>query len=277
MTAPVFSLSRYGAAVFDLDGTVWLSEVPIAGAVDWLDRCRDERLTITFATNATTYSIPRITEQLQACGLGRPGEAVVTGGSVVARSIAVMGVDEVVALVPPAMCDNLRAEGVSVRSANAIDPIEWSIAAPHRALVMGAFRDATVGEIEIIGRLHQHGHTLYVTSLDPGFPALGRMEPGGGLMVAAARMLYPIDPVVLGKPSKFYADAVAASVRSDGPIVMFGDSQRADIGIAHHLGADGVLITGSSDNQPRTDEFAPTFVTERLGAPITPYHAPEHR
>ena len=72
MTAPVFSLSRYGAAVFDLDGTVWLSEVPIAGAVDWLDRCRDERLTITFATNATTYSIPRITEQLQAQRIASP-------------------------------------------------------------------------------------------------------------------------------------------------------------------------------------------------------------
>ena len=125
--------------------------------------------------------------------------------------------------------------------------------------------------VEIIGRLHQHGHPLYVTSMEPGFPGLGRMEPGSGMMVAAARTLYPIDPVVLGKPSKYYADVVADSVRSDGAIVMFGDSQRADIGIAHHLRADGVLITGPGDAANRADHPAPTYVTEHLGGPITPY------
>ena len=97
------------------------------------------------------------------------------------------------------------------------------------------------------------------------------MEPGSGMMVAAARTLYPIDPVVLGKPSKYYADVVADSVRSDGAIVMFGDSQRADIGIAHHLREDGVLITGPGDAANRVDHPAPTYVTEHLGGPITPY------
>jgi HAD superfamily hydrolase (TIGR01450 family) len=273
MTTQEFDLERYGAAVFDLDGTVWLSEVPIPGAVEWVEHCRDCGLTITFATNATFYSIPEITGHLQSCGLSRPGDAVVTGGFVVARSVAAQGVDEVVGLVPPAMRVSLEAERVAVRLPNDIDRgiDNWMTPMPSRALVMGASREATFGEIELIGRLHQHGHPLYVTSLDPGFPGLGRMEPGGGMMVTAARALYPIDPIVLGKPSRYYADVVADSVRSDGAIVMFGDSQRADIGIADFLGADGVLITGPGCTAARDDQPAPKYVTTRLGAAITAY------
>ncbi len=55
------------------------------------------------------------------------------------------------------------------------------------------------------------------------------------------------------------------SVRTDGPIVVFGDSQRADIGIAGFLGADGVLVT----TKPTTADLPqPQYVTTSLADPI---------
>ena len=97
------------------------------------------------------------------------------------------------------------------------------------------------------------------------------MEPGGGMLVAALRVLYDIDPIVLGKPSRFYADIVRQSVRTDGPIVMFGDSQRADIGIAGFLGADGVLVT----TKPTTADLPqPQYVTTSLADPILTVRGP---
>lgn len=264
MATAHFDLTRYAAAVFDLDGTVWLSEQPVAGAVAFVDRCRALGLTVTFATNATAFSVTELTALLIGCGLGREGDAVVTGGSVAARSLSSFGVREVVAEVPPAMRAAIADEGATVTVLGGVDiPEPWLTPAPGRAVVLGASRAATFGSVERIGHLASLGHPLYVTSLDPGYPALGRLEPGGGMLVAALRALYDgIDPIVLGKPSAHYAAVVRESVRTDGPIVMFGDSQRADMGIAAHLGADGVLISPSGRVSP--DLVRPHYVTAGL-------------
>ncbi len=265
--SPEFDLSRYAAAVFDLDGTVWLTDTPIPGAVDFVNRCRDLGLTITFATNATALSTVRLHEMLGACGLGRPDDAVVTGGSVVARTLGDLGIGEVVAEVPENMRLAIAEEGVGVitLASDRALPDGWEQPSAGRALVLAASRSATFGRVERIGYLASLGHPLYVTSLEPGFPALGGMEPGGGMLVAALRVLYDVDPIVLGKPSRYYADIVRQSVRTDGPIVMFGDSQRADIGIAGFLGADGVLVT----TKPTTADLPqPQYVTTSLADPI---------
>jgi HAD superfamily hydrolase (TIGR01450 family) len=265
--APAFDIGRYAAAVFDLDGTVWLSDTPMPGAADFVDSCRRAGLTITFATNATAISVAQLTELLVGCGVARPGDGVVTGGSVMARSLASLEVAEVVAEAPPAMVDSLVGAGIVVHPADTTAIRDgWHQPRRDRAVVMGASRAATFGGVELIGRLASLGHPLYVTSLDPGFPAHERIEPGGGMLVAAARLLYEIDPIVLGKPSLQYAAAVREASGSSGPFVMFGDSQRADIGTAALLGADGVLI--ARNGHVADDLPAPHYVTDGLHAPI---------
>lgn len=270
MTVPSFDLSRYKAAVFDLDGTVWLSGRPIPGAREFVDRCRDQGLTVAFATNATAIPAEQLLESLLACGLGRPSDAVITGGSVVARTLVELGITEVVAEAPRAMLDAMASLGIAI--ADLTDdghvPDDWSQPSPGRAVVMGASRGATFGRVERIGHLAAAGHTLYVTSLEPGYPALGRMEPGGGMLVAAVRVLYDVEPIVLGKPSRYYADVVRRTLATDGPIVMIGDSQRADIGTARFLGADGVLVT----SKPLAADLpVPHYVAPSLADPIVAY------
>jgi HAD superfamily hydrolase (TIGR01450 family) len=266
-----FDLSRYAAAVFDLDGTVWLTDTPIPGAVEFVARCRELGLTVTFATNATALSPTRLQEMLLACGLAEPDDVVVTGGSVVARTLGALGVTEIVTEAPPAMRRALVDAGIEAITLDAHSapadmlPSGWERPTPERALVVGASRAATFGSMERIGHLASLGHPMYVTSLEPGFPARGGMEPGGGMLVAAARALYDVEPIVLGKPSQFYADVVRQSVRTDGPIVFLGDSQRADIGTAALLGADGVLV---SSKPIVADLPQPDYVTSSLADPI---------
>jgi HAD superfamily hydrolase (TIGR01450 family) len=271
-----FDIGDYTSAVFDLDGTVWLSETPIPGSVEFVDRCRSAGLTITFATNATALGVDHLSASLVRCGLGRPDDAVVTGGSVVARTLGRLGVLEVIAECPPAMADAMRAHGITVTMlpVDAMIPDDWTTPMPGRAVTMGASRAATFGSVERIGHLASLGHPMYVTSLDPRFPSLGRIEPGGGMLVAAARSLYEFEPIVLGKPSQHYADVIRESLPADARIVMFGDSQRADIGTAEFLGADGVLVTSG---EPRPDLPAPHFVTARVGDVVNEFAAQEHR
>ena len=89
-----FDVTHYTAAVFDLDGTVWLSEVPIPGAVEFVDQCRRSGLTIMFATNATQITVDHLSRRLFECGLGRPDDILITSGTVVARTALVLCSDE---------------------------------------------------------------------------------------------------------------------------------------------------------------------------------------
>lgn len=244
---PRFDLSHYDAAVFDLDGTVWLGPGhPIPGAREFLDRCRDLGHAIAFATNAPRPPTPLI-EQLVADGLARPGEPVITSAVVITRTLVRRGVTRAGALVPEPMADWMRAAGIEVVAPADHDIASFGEIGPGRALVMAASRQVTIGDIERLGRLAAAGHPVYAVSKDPGYPVAGGIEPGGAALLAALRTLYDVDATILGKPSTDYAAAVAEAVGgAERRIVMFGDSAHADMGIAHELGADGVLLTAHS-------------------------------
>jgi HAD superfamily hydrolase (TIGR01450 family) len=266
MTAPGFDPDRYDAFVFDLDGTVWLgAKDPIPGAADFLERCRERNATIAFATNSTVHLPEALAAQLRAIGIARPGEPVVTSGTVIARTLATEGATRIAAVVPDQLADLLIAHGIDVVDPREVTAADFGPPGPDRALVVAASRSATIGAIERLGRLAVEGHRLYISSKDAGFPVVGGMEPGGGVVHAALRVMYDVEATVLGKPSPQYAAAVAEAVGgSDRAILMVGDSQRADIGIAAELGCDSVLLTGHSVRPIERSLPAPTFTAPTL-------------
>jgi ribonucleotide monophosphatase NagD (HAD superfamily) len=92
------------------------------------------------------------------------------------------------------------------------------------------------------------------------------------VLFAALSVMYDVDPIVLGKPSRPYADAVADAV--GGPstrIAMIGDSQSADIGIAALLGCDSVFLSRYAIKAIDTTLVAPTYVAASLADEFVPY------
>lgn len=272
-TTDLFDLSRYDACVFDLDGTVWLGATdPIPGAAEFLQRCREHGARVAYATNAIVYSPESLSERLIAAGLAQPGEPVVTSGTVITRTLASAGIERVGAVIPPELSRSLTAAGIEVLSPNEVDVASFGRPDASRALVMASFRGATIGAIERLGRLATAGHPLYLSSKDPGFPLAGGLEPGGGVLLAALQAMYDIEPTVLGKPSPQYAATVADAVGgSDTRIAMFGDSQRADIGIARELDCDGILLTGYSVQPIDAALPTPAFVAATLADELAVY------
>ena len=264
-----FDIGRYAAAVFDLDGTVWLSDTPMPGAVEFLDGCRAAGLSITFATNATAIAVDRLTELLVACRLARPGDGVVTGASVVARSLPRLGVRQVVAEVPPAMQAAIEAQGVEVLTTDGVHtPAGWDtpLLGPgggDRSLAGCDVRQGRAGRAARQGRAPALRRPR---STPASRPPVGS-SPAAGCWSPPCAPSTTSTPTVMAKPSIQYAEAIREAAGSDGPFVMFGDSQRADIGTARLLGADGVLIsvTGAID---RADLPRPHYITPGLHAPI---------
>lgn len=271
MTAP-FDLDRYDACVFDLDGTVWLgARHPIPGAAGFLDRCRDRGIAIVYATNSTVHAPDALSQRLVEAGLARPGEPVVTSGVVMARTLRQRGIVHVAGVLPHALARTLTDTGIEVEAPDDISPDDFGTVAPDRALVLAASRDATIGSIERLGRLAAAGHPVYISSKDAGFPIPGGIEPGGGVLLAALRAMYDVPVTVLGKPSPEYAAVVRDVIGGAGRTAMFGDSQRADIGTAHHLGADAILLTGHSVRPIDPALPDPTYVGTTLADTFRPY------
>jgi HAD superfamily hydrolase (TIGR01450 family) len=272
-TVRAFDLANYDACVFDLDGTVWLGATePIPGAAEFLQRCRECGIRVAYATNAIVHTPSDISERLVEAGLATPDEPVITSGLVITRTLARAGVERVGAVVPEALAGSLAEAGIEVVSPDAVDVDDFGPPDPARALVLASFRQATIGSIERLGRLAVAGHPLYLSSKEPGFPVTGGIEPGGGVLLAALSVMYHVDPIVLGKPSQQYADAVADAVGGRSMrIAMIGDSQRADIGIASLLGCDSVFLSQHAIKSIEPDLATPTYVAATLADEFLSY------
>lgn len=278
MGAPDFDPGRYDAFVFDLDGTVWLGpQAPIEGAREFLDGCRERGASVAFATNAIVHTPETLSAQLVQLGLARPAEPVVTSGTVIVRTLLAEGTTRVAGVIPVQLAEALLQAGITVVSPNEVTVDEFGPVGTDRALVLASSRDATVGAIERLGRLARAGHRTYISSKDPGFPIVGGIEPGGGVLFAALTAMYDVDATVLGKPSPQYAAVVADAVGGrDRRILVCGDSQRADVGIADALGCDSVLLTGHSVRPIDGALPPPTFVADSLADTFLPYERDAH-
>jgi HAD superfamily hydrolase (TIGR01450 family) len=271
-TAP-FDLANYDACVFDLDGTVWLGATdPIPGAAEFLARCRASGVRVAFATNAIMPSPEELSERLVTAGLARPDEPIVTSGLVITRTLVDAGVRTVAAVIPAALAESLTSAGIDVVSPDDVGPDEFGPVSSTRALVMASSRGATIGAIERLGRLASAGHRLYLSSQEPGYPVTGGIEPGGGVLMAALRFMYDVEPVVLGKPSTQYASVIAQTVGGDGTrIAMIGDSQRSDVAIAEILGCDSVFLTRYAIRPIDGGMPVPTFTAPTLADEFVPF------
>lgn len=278
MGALDFDPTGYDAFVFDLDGTVWLGpQAPIDGAREFLDGCRERGATVAFATNAIVHTPETLSAQLVQLGLAHPDEPVVTSGTVIVRTLLAEGTTLVAGVIPVQLTEALLQAGIAVVSPSDVTVDEFGPVGTDRALVLASSRDATLGAIERLGRLAIAGHRTYISSKDAGFPIVGGIEPGGGVMFAALTAMYDVDATVLGKPSAQYAAIVADAVGGrDRRILVCGDSQRADVGIAHALGCDSVLLTGHSVRPIHDDLPPPTYVARSLADPLLRYDREAH-
>jgi glycerol-1-phosphatase len=263
------ALSNYDAVVFDLDGTVWLGGAPIAGAIDFVQSCRDAGARVMAATNISITPAAQVRERLVAVGLFRDDEPVMTASLALAVYARRLGVRHAAVLAGPGMHDALMAQRIVVHDIAALDREPWLTPRAHHVVAMGGWPDASLRDIETVGQIAANGTQLLVTSTEPGFPAAHGWEPGAGMMVAAAKALHRFDPTICGKPSVGYAEAVRDALGdSEGSLrlLMVGDSQMADIGVAQLMGADSLQLVGRRGVVTDGSLPQPTFVANDLAA-----------
>jgi glycerol-1-phosphatase len=257
MTASTAVIDGYDAALFDLDGVVYLGPVAVPGAAEGIAALRERGTRIGFVTNNAARPPAAVAAHLVELGISATSADVVTsaqaGAHLVlnrfgpgARVLAVGGEGVAAALAELGL--------VAVRSADD-QPV---------AVLQGYGFDLTWQQLnEAAVAIHRGAHWV-ATNTDPTRPTDRGLVPGNGAAVAAVAMAVTDTPEVAGKPYRPLLDDTVARLGAERPVFV-GDRLDTDIAGAQNSGLDSMLVLSGSHGAADLLVAAPTERPTHVG------------
>jgi HAD superfamily hydrolase (TIGR01450 family) len=247
------------AWVLDLDGVVWLGEVPVPGSAEAVARLREAGERVLFVTNNSSARVAEQEEKLARSGIPAVGDVVTS--AMAAASLLVPGTTALVC-GGPGVAEALEDRGVGVVADGRAD-----------AVVVGFHRHFDYERLRVAHHAVRHGARLVATNDDPTYPTADGPIPGGGAIVAAVATACGVVPEVAGKPNAAMVQLVG-TIAGPGPHVVVGDRDSTDGRFARALGArfalvlSGVTAAGEVPHDPapdRVDADLAAVVAAELG------------
>lgn len=221
---------------FDLDGTVYLGDSALPGAVEGIGRLRAAGRRVVFVTNKPLESGAEYAAKLSRLGIPSTETDVVTAVDALLLYLRRTHPDaRILAVAERSLHDALRDAGFVLTT----DP------AVAQLVVVSFDRTFDYAKLNAAYRaVRLHGAGLVATNPDPYCPT-----PDGGLPDCAA-MLAAIEAstgtraeAITGKPSRFMAEALLDRLGVPaGAAAMVGDRLSTDMAMADSTGMSGVLV-----------------------------------
>ena len=245
MTARHFSWQRFTGFIFDLDGTVYLSERLIPGADRTIAALRAAGRRVVFLSNKPLESRHAYAAKLTRLGIPTSPDDVIHSSAVLARELAMRHPGARVFVLGEApLIEELRQAGVTVvdNPASVGWRVDFVVAAFDRTLTWQKLNDA-----------HQalrRGARFVATNPDRTCPVEGGDVPDAGAIIAALEACSGRSPEwVAGKPSPLMLQAALTRLgTTPAETVLVGDRLETDIAMARQAGVTSVLVlTGVTD------------------------------
>jgi glycerol 3-phosphatase-2 len=262
--API--IDRYDAALFDLDGVVYLGPTAVPGAAEGIAALRSRGAKLGFVTNNAARPPGVVADHLRSLGIEASEDDVVTSSQAASQLLVDrFGVDARILVVGGDGIESaLKEVGlVGVHSADD-DPV---------AVIQGFAFDLTWDQLNEAAIAIQRGAHWVATNTDSTRPTDRGIVPGNGAAVDAVRVAVEVDPEVAGKPFRPLMDVTMARLGAQHPIFV-GDRIDTDIAGACVVGIDSLFVlTGA--HGPRELLAAgsgerPTHLGLDLGALLAP-------
>lgn len=253
--------------VLDMDGTFYLGERILDGALDFLKTVEETGRQFLFFTNNSSKSPKEYIEKLKGMNCVISRDQIMTSGDVMIRYLKSHFADQSVYLVgTPALEESFREEGIRLTREMA------------DIVVIGFDTTLTYEKLERACTYIRNGAEFLATHLDINCPAEDGFIPDCGAFCAAIALSTGKQPRYVGKPfdetvemilgktgverehiafvgDRLYTD-VAAGVRNGamGILVLTGETRRSDVekadvipdGVYNSLKEMGELMKGSA-------------------------------
>jgi glycerol 3-phosphatase-2 len=250
-------IDSYDAALFDLDGVVYLGPVAVPGAAEGIAALRERGTRTGFVTNNAARSPAAVAAHLVELGIPATAADVVTSAQAGAHLVLNR-------FRPGARVLVVGGEGVATALAELGLVAVWSADDQPVAVLQGYGFELTWQQLNEAAVAIQRGAHWVATNTDPTRPTDRGLVPGNGAAVAAVAMAVQATPEVAGKPYRPLLDDTVDRLGAERPIFV-GDRLDTDIAGAQNAGLDSMLVLSGSHGAVDLLVAAPTERPTHLG------------
>ena len=224
-------LSEAQLFVLDMDGTIYLGDRPIDGAIDFCNRIEERDRKRIYFTNNASRNPEDYVKRLVGMGFPCTREQIVPSGDVTIAYLNRYHPGEPVYLVgTPALEESFRKGGIALSDQAKIVVVSFDLT-------------LTYDKLEHACTLIRNGAAFYSTHPDINCPTADGFIPDSGAICAAITLSTGVTPRYFGKP---YGETVEMIEKISGvkreDSVMVGDRLYTDIALGKKNGMPTMLV-----------------------------------
>jgi len=257
--------------IFDLDGTVYLGEKALPGAVESIAELRRRGKRVLFVSNKPLEPRRAYAAKLTRLDIPTVGDDVITSGYVLGRHLANTAPDlRLYVIGEAALIEELRGHGLMVVEEIGQDPTLVIDPAGIDAVVVAFDRTLDYRKLNTAYQTLRQDARFFATNADKTCPMPGGAIPDAGATIAALEHISGREMELLaGKPSALMAAMILEHL--DLPperCLMVGDRLETDIRMGREAGMQtAVVLTGVTKREDvEALNLSPDFVVEGLAA-----------
>lgn len=235
--------------VFDLDGTVYLGDAALPGAVECIAALRRRGKRTVFVSNKPLESRQAYAAKLTRLGIPTHPDDVITSALVLGRYLARTAPQlRLYVIGEPYLVAELRSHGLTVVD-ELLDQDPREVIQPHGidAVVVAFDRTLDYRKLNTAYQALVRGARFFATNADKACPMPGGAIPDAGATIAALEHITGRKvEVVAGKPSPLIMEVALERLGLPAArCMMIGDRLETDIAMGQQAGmATAVVLTG---------------------------------
>jgi arabinose operon protein AraL len=240
--------------IFDLDGTVYLGEAALPGAVEGIAELRRRNKRMVFVSNKPLEPRQTYARKLTRLGIPAHPDEVITSALVLGHHLARTAPDlRLYVIGEPNLLEELRSHGLTVvDDLPDQDPKQVIDPSGIDAVVVAFDRTLDYRKLNTAYQALRRGARFLATNADKACPMPGGAIPDAGATIAALEHITARQvELVAGKPSPLITQvALERLMLPAARCMMVGDRLETDIRMGQQAGmATAVVLTGASTRE----------------------------
>ena len=261
--------------IFDQDGTLFVGDEALPGAVETVATLRERGKKVIFVTNKPLFPREQYAQKLTRLGIAAEPQEIATSGHVMAYYLATHHPQAAVYVIGEENLKvEMRAQGVNVLP-EFMEQSALEVIRPSGVDIVVVAFDRTLNyrKLNTAYQALLNGALFFATNPDKACPMPGGGIPdAGGTIAALTHMTGRSLDLLAGKPSPIMAQVAMEMMGLPSQCcLMVGDRLETDMAMGQLAGMQtAVVLTGATTRtQAETADPAPDFILESVADLLT--------